>query len=325
MKSWKNAFTLVELLVAMSIFSLLLVILLLMLGEVNRAWVAGERRVESFQNGRAVLELIARELAQAAISDKLQFVQDPNIAAGVPTLVPNASSLFWQAPLASSTKGNLSVAGYFLTRVDPVGTHSGQYQLRRLHVAPDNANNYFRIYDAAPNASNAPWISALPADAFKEAGEAGLSSPANAASSVVSDGILAFWARCLDGNGNPIPWLSSSATVNGNTAAAPLKFNSAAHFQAPAAGSTDAVRYTDPAATVPAHRLPSAVELTVVTIDSRALQQNPVIPQIEAATTPDQVPSKIDKFLQDARANGLTSARVFSTTVRLSSETPVRP
>ena len=320
----QRGFTLIELLVAMSIFSLLLVVLLLMVGEVNRAWVAGERRVESFQNGRAVLELLARELSQASISDKLQFVQDPNLSANVPTLAPNSSSMFWQAPLTSTPKGNLCVVGYFLTRVDPVGISPGQYQLRRLLVSPDNTNSYYKIFNAAPNATNTPWLESLAADAFKETGEAGVSAPS---SSVVSDGILGLWARCLDVNGNPIPWLSGSGTANGDAAAAPLKFNSAAYFQPASPGSTNRIRYSDKASTLPAHRLPHAVELTLVTLDSRALKRNPVIPQIETATTPDQIPSKIEKFLGDIRANGIDSARVFSTTVRLSTETdpPVSP
>lgn len=325
--NFNKGFTLVELFVAMAIFSLVLVILLLMLGEVNRAWVVGEQRVESFQNGRAILELVSRELAQAVISDKLQFVQDPKLAPNVPNLATNASSLFWQAPLGSTINGNICVVGYYLTRTDPSGASAGQYQLRRLLISPDNTNSYYGVYSTEPNATNTPWVESLHADAFKESGEAGLSSSGKAASTVVSDGILAFWARCLDSNGNPIPWLSGSSTANGNPAAAPLKFNSAANFQPAIPGMTNSVLYTDPATTLPAHRLPAAVELTLITLDSRTLKRNPVIPQMDAATNQDQIPAKIEKFLRDAIANGIQSARVFSTTVRLSNETvpPPRP
>jgi len=323
----KRGFTLVEMLISMAIFSLLLVMVLLMLGEVSRAWISGERRVESFQNGRAVLELIVRELAQAAISDKLQFVQDPKLGAAVPNLAPNSSSLFWQAPIISTTNGNMCVVGYYLTRVNPSGASAGQYQLRRLLVRPDDTNSYYKVYNAAPNASNAPWVDTLPADAFKEIGEAGLSSPGRASAAIVSDGIVAFWARCLDGNGNPIPWLSGAGTPNGDPSAAPLKFNSAAKFQPAVPGSTNRVQYTDRTATLAAHRLPAAVELTLITVDSRALRRQPAIPNMDAAASPEQIPAQVDKFLRDARANGIDSARVFSTLVRLGNEggIPVSP
>src|SRR3954464_11198101 len=64
--------TLVELLVAFAILTFLVVLLASLVSGVNRAWTAGEQQVSEFQDGRAILELIGREVSQATISPALQ-------------------------------------------------------------------------------------------------------------------------------------------------------------------------------------------------------------------------------------------------------------
>lgn len=72
-----SAFTLVELLIAMTILTLLVVLTASLLSSVSKAWVSGQQQVETFQDGRAILNLIARDLSQAVISQRLQFIQNP--------------------------------------------------------------------------------------------------------------------------------------------------------------------------------------------------------------------------------------------------------
>ena len=99
-----TAFTLIELLISMAILAAIAVLMTNILGGVNRVWTNGDQRVQNFQAGRAVTDLISRELSQAAISPRLQFVQDPTVPTTTPVQAPNSRSLFWQAPL-NTTEG----------------------------------------------------------------------------------------------------------------------------------------------------------------------------------------------------------------------------
>jgi prepilin-type N-terminal cleavage/methylation domain-containing protein len=292
-----SAFTLVELLVAMTVLSLLVLLLASLLGGVNRAWISGEQQVESFQDGRAILELMSRELAPALISPKLQFVQNPTLT-GI-TQRANSGSLFWQAGLASTNNGNVSEVGYYLSE----NTAQHTFQLNRFFVAPTDAANY-QIFANSPNDRNALWVTnfvAVP----------GLNT-------LLSDGVVAFWARCLDSNGDPIPWISSAATSNGDTAATPLQFNSAGHFQPAVPGLSGSFKYTSQPSTAQAHLLPATLELTIVTIDSKTMQRSRAsVPALPVLTGPQDIPNAITTFNQNLITNNIRAARTFTTRVTL--------
>ena len=339
-----SAFSIVELLLAMSVLTLLMVFLVQMLNAVSRTWADGERRVENYQNGRAILDLIARELGPAVISrvdrpqvgltlptlGSHQLIQNPMSPAQqstvVPSMAPNSDSLFWQAPVATGVETELAEVGYYLTRDTTAGA-IGAYQLKRFFVPSGNAK--FLIYtrtptgDYTPTATEAPWIASSSASlppAFS-------ASEFEAASSVVSDGIVGFWVRCFDVNGEPIPWFGTHSTQKGS--ASHLKFNSAARFQ-PAVPGTSGMSnaqpwpytsHTAPAATASAHRLPSSIELSIVTVDARSLQRRPTIPALPVIAGPTDVPAAIDTYLNSLVNNRVESARLFTTRVRLDNGT----
>src|SRR3954462_10748472 len=96
-----DGFTLLELLIAFSILAFLVVLLASLVSGVNRAWTSGEQQVSEFQDGRAILELIGRELSQAAISPALQFVHDPDLNRA--SQRSNSDCIFWQGPGQSTS------------------------------------------------------------------------------------------------------------------------------------------------------------------------------------------------------------------------------
>lgn len=69
----RAAFTLIELLASMAILSLIMVMLFSAFEQINRAWLQGENRVETFTQARAVLDLMSRELSQAIATSKITF------------------------------------------------------------------------------------------------------------------------------------------------------------------------------------------------------------------------------------------------------------
>jgi prepilin-type N-terminal cleavage/methylation domain-containing protein len=287
-----RAFTLIELLIAMTVLSLLVVLLASVTGGVNRAWVSAEQQVETFQDGRAILELISRELAQTVISPRLQFVSNPNVvdATGHAINRANSDSIFWQASLTPATSGSLCEVGYYLTDT---------YELKRFFVPPTDAMNY-QIFAANPTDSSAPWVSNFVGNA--------------ALNTTVAKGVLAFWIRCFDLNGDPIPWLANDPA---HLAATPLHFNSAAQFQSGIRGQTSSFKYTA-TSTAQAHLLPLAVEITLVTLDAKSLARSPgSVPPIPASADTSTVPDSIKSFNQRLITNNLKTARTFVTRVNI--------
>src|SRR3954469_19173032 len=240
-----GGFTLVVLLVAFAILTFLVVILASLVSGVNRAWTAGQQQVSEVQDGRAILELIGREVSQATISPSLQFVHDPDLNKAPQR--SNSDCIFWQGPGPSTSAGSLAEIGYYL---------SDNYELKRFYVPPTDAANY-QIFTAGnqPTDTSSPWLT-------------NFIKAQPTLSSTVTGGVLAFWARCLDVNGDPIPWLAT----------APPRFNSAAHFQPAIPGQQNSFTYTNAANTARANLLPSTVELVIVTLDPKTFRRNPNIP-----------------------------------------------
>jgi prepilin-type N-terminal cleavage/methylation domain-containing protein len=291
-----SAFTLIELLIAAAILSSLVLLLTAMLSGINRIWVASEQRVSEFQDGRAILELMSRELSQAAISPSLQYVQNPLMAAGLKQRA-NSDSIFWQVPASSTTSGNLAELGYYLAE-DHSQTGAQIYQLKRFFVPPTDGSNY-QIFSPPnqPTDNSAPWVTNF---------------ITNSTTTTVAAGIIALWVRCYDGNGDLIPWLSVNATGVG-----PLKFNSAAHFQPAIPGQTSSFKYTNASNTARANLLPAAVELTIVTLDPQTFKRNPSIPAQNAQSAPDDLPTVRDSFNQQLITNSIRTGHTFSTRVKL--------
>lgn len=300
----KSAFTLVEVLIALAILSVVVVLLNSVLGGVARAWTAGEQQADQFATGRAALELMARELAQVVISPNLQFVQNPPLPSGINQRT-NSDTLFWQVPSARTDSGDLAEVGYYLTETHDA-SHPGAeaYQLQRFYVPQTSSSFAIFAPSSLPTSSSAPWVS---------------SYVGPSTSSVVATGIVALWVRCFDLNGDLIPWLSSA-----NPGVGGIKYNSAAPFQQASAGATapgntnPGVSFTyTPASIAPAHALPATVELTLTTVDSRTLSRNPSIPGQVAQTAPDTLPSARAQFEQSLVSNRINTFRTFSTRVRL--------
>ncbi len=340
--NFRRAFTLVELLVSMVVLSIIIAAIAGLSNSTAQIWSSGERTVENNQTGRAVLEIIARELSQAVMSSRLPFVQNPTLPASANQRTSNgivSDTIFWVAPLTSTSGGDLCEVGYYLTDT---------FELKRFFVPPSEANNY-KVLTATPidytprptgsgSGTNGHPSAALWATNFVTVSD----SNNRPVSNTVAGGVLNFFIRCLDINGDPIPWLSTT-----------LKYNSAEPMHPATPGSrntsTDnlsnpsSFTYTyfnagnpnDPQNTVPAHVLPYAVELTLVTADLKTLRRLgasavPATPAIPATYTqqsgyppnvlpaaPLAIPGNIAQFVQKAREAGFKDARSFSTIVPL--------
>ena len=178
------------------------------------------------------------------------------------------------------------------------------YRLQRFYVQPDDPS--YNIFAAVPSASGASWVTNFDPTANPTL------------FSVVSDGVIGVWVRCIDRNGDPIPWYQASGIV----------YNSASTFQsAPQPSPSPAFKYTNTSSTVQAHLLPFSVEITIETLDKKTLSRpgivvpgipnDPTDPSSPTVSGPNDIPAAIQYFEQKLVSNKIASARKFSTRVRL--------
>jgi len=243
---WRpNSFSLVEVLVAIAILSILMVVLLAMTTSLMATWQIGQAKNERRAVGQAVLDRISRDLRQAALpssrsnTNSLEFVINPGTMS---TNYELPQALFWQAPVATDggTSGNLAIVGYFVQWVN--GTPS----LCRLLINP-SSSSYYTIYSNPTS-----WIT----DNFIQA-----NAPATAASGyagLLSDNVLGLWIQVLDPRNYPI---LQTGGLSGET------FDSRFNYT-----YTNSV-YLNVATTNVAPALPATVQIAIVVIDSRTAKR----------------------------------------------------
>lgn len=76
----QTAFTLLELLVAMSVLSILMGILFMIFNESTRAWGQTQRRVEAFREARAALHTMTRDLQNAYVTKQTPMLLQQQIS-----------------------------------------------------------------------------------------------------------------------------------------------------------------------------------------------------------------------------------------------------
>jgi len=320
------AFTLVELLVSISLLTFIMLILAGVTDAASRAWSGGKSRTETFQSARTALEIMARELSPAVVDTRMQFVVAPASLltdAGAQNVAPNTPAMLWMAPLGEDS--SLRCVGYYLYRDEARKFH----RLKRIYIAPPTDAKPSEYFPRMINKNNPrdPELRTSPVDAewftrswnedtFDE------ENPNNADAVVSSavDGVVAFWVQCLDVLGNPVPLLSQS-TVH---PASKLDYNSAAYFQVATSTPFENGRTLQFLAASPqamkANRVPAAIDLTVITIDSKLLERGVKIPaqvnHYDSAGGLD-VEASIRQFQTLLQKNGIHNARTFSTRAKL--------
>lgn len=186
-----GAFSLLEMLVAMAVLSLMMVFLFNLVAQTMRAWESGGRQIEAAQAARLGLETIAEDLqfafggsavspsltaGGAAKTNIIPFFSTNNatMSLGVPAalpLAPSSGQIFAVAPLASADNmfhevGYMSVYITRATTGEGYGSMRGRrYYLLRHSVHATNAANtgrgdFFYANSLPPNqAAAGQWLS----------------------------------------------------------------------------------------------------------------------------------------------------------------------
>jgi prepilin-type N-terminal cleavage/methylation domain-containing protein len=132
MKKRYAGFTLVELLVALAITSVLVLLLGNVVSAALKVWEQGRNRLDTFSNARFILGRIGDEISGAiAQSGRVQFVEDYPFSPGPSATTPTAENVFFVAPYPNQQGGDLCVIAYALD----TNTH----QLRRAFKDSEQA------------------------------------------------------------------------------------------------------------------------------------------------------------------------------------------
>lgn len=326
-----SGFSLFELLVSMTVLSVLLGFLLAALTAISSLYVHNDDTTRAEEKGRAVIELMTREVTPAVIDTRMQFVMLPGeelTDVGALNVVTNSPAMLWMAPLGPG--GELRCIGYFLT----ADTDKNHYRLKRIYIKHNNPYNYFpnlvnldenvdikksRLRDLESRTSpvDADWfLENWDATAFDDIS----ANNEQVMISTVSDGVVAFWIQPLDTQGNPIPRLSLSTNHPANS----LIYNSAAYFYMADETSFDDgstfVYLKKNRLTMKANRLPAAIELAIVMISEDNLNNGVAIPVQEDVLTEAaalDLDTSIQQYTKTLESAGYTAPRIFRTTVKL--------
>lgn len=326
LRRFAPGFTLVEVLVSMALLIFLMLVLVGVTEAASRAWRSGQSRTEAFQSARTSLEIMARELAPAVVDTRMQFVVAPGsilTQAGAMNVAEQSPALLWMAPHGED--GSLHCVGYYLSRDDV----RRFYRLQRIYIAPPTTVKLSPYFPRMVNQSDLrdKDLRTSPVDArwFTRAWDVNTFDEENAQNDAVvvssaADGVIALWAQCLDVLGNPVPLLSKSSVHP----ASDLFFNSAAYFQVATSTAFDggvSFQYLAASAqTMKANRVPSAIDLTIVTIDSRTLARGMTIPaQVNVYDSKGalDVDTSVRQFTALLQGVGVYTARTFSTRAKL--------
>ena len=306
-----EAFSLLEILVAMAVLVVIVLALATISSQTIDIWRSAEARNQRRSTGRALLQFIARDLEMATPQVPYPQTDGANLhfVANEPTLIPagllNPHAAFWQAPIAADrSKGDLAEIGYFVRWDTTSQPGTAKAQLCRFAVDPAESINY-RIYSLKEDGEPANWLDADTLDRVASA------TAAQEYRGWFADNVIALWLRCLDDEGNPILKTAEGVELNNG-----YGFDSRRGFQVPSTGVKQ-----------PPPRFPASIEIALVTVDAYTAQRisQPLLANPDSPETfwmDKSTPGSLAHFIATLPPEVQPGVQVFSTRVVLKNSHP---
>ena len=172
------AFTLIELMAATTVLSVILLMMVGMQDQMSKAWSNSNRRTEATREARAACRLMAEDLsclvfrphtfdnkfayAKGLENQGIPFLYSSNGAGPITILSnqPSASYLFGISSRkpAGTVPGDLAIVGYYIassSRINVNGFTNTSYNLHRYYVPASNAVSNLSAWFAAATNANA--------------------------------------------------------------------------------------------------------------------------------------------------------------------------
>lgn len=310
----RRGFTLVEVLVAMSVLALMIVFYGTIFNNTSKAWLNGGGNAERRRSARALTDFMATELKGAMMpverlsttgTGNLQLVINPP-SGQVPEEYRNADAIFWQAPLATeATFGDIAEIGYFV-QWDTSSTGDPLPQLCRFFVNPSSTdsggaivkNPNYLIFDTDPD----KWLSGNLIKAVAPA------TQASGYRGLFGENVVGLWIRSYGLDGQELPRSYDSRT------------GYACQFT-----STDASGFKQ--SWIETRYLPARVQVSIAQVDShyanRLKGAKTQVRQLTAATDVRDATDFLERFRKEADGSAAVAAllpgvRIYSTEIQLS-------
>jgi hypothetical protein len=255
------AFSLIEIMVTIALLSFIVLGLLAMFNQTQRAFRSSMTQVDVLEAGRAVTDLIARDMEQMvpthfsyALSSSGQSVPTINFFAALSGLL--------QEPVLQGLPGTQENRTNVFQNVFFVGKQGQDYITTGYQVRPDNSNGlYGTLYRfAAPHTKSYGTSTNLSVD-FLNAASISLNGTLPRNFSRIADGVVHFRVRCYDTNGFPFEFNNSYTNAmyrtNGNAVglSAPYQYSRMgnASITAPLSAYPDQLNYFFYSNAVPAY------------------------------------------------------------------------
>lgn len=152
-----SAFTLAELLVSMTVLSILLLMLTQLLTQIQRTWTYSEARISQFREARVAFDIISKNLSQATLHTYLDYERDKNNQV---TKYKRQSELHFKTMQANQLGPNKPTHAIFFQA--PLGTSDIYQNLGNLF----NARGYYVEY-GSDRRFKPPFIQADPKYRFR--------------------------------------------------------------------------------------------------------------------------------------------------------------
>ncbi|MBE7157540.1 MAG: hypothetical protein INR62_03740 [Rhodospirillales bacterium] len=180
---WDAAFTLVELLVAMAVGTLLIIFLFQLFNAATRAWRQGEDQAETYREARAALQMMVRDLGQtvAPMTGSVYASPTPKPAAIPPVVAPALvldyygdkpsngdeinEEVYCLTTIPNDGVSSLCAVGYFCQW--SANGHSKAYSLMRQYLG-SGSPTVPGLFDRFKNKAGAAQLSFL--DVFERSG-----------------------------------------------------------------------------------------------------------------------------------------------------------
>jgi len=258
----RSAFTLIEVMVAMALLSVIVIALMTVFSSTQSAFRASVTQTDVLESGRATMDLITGDLRAMApsmgISNKV--INVPNYDGPGPVNFYVGTNYYGNPPLtnslvaSSSERINIQQDVFILSRgnLDGVPTWTGTGYAVYL-----STNNLYSLYRFSASYPVAQSLSA--SNLFWSDFQNFLAAPnsANSNYSHLVDGVVDFQIRAYDAGGRPI--LTNRINI----------FTNAFGFSA----TPPRVYYADHSVYFFSNAVPASVEIEMATLEDRALQR----------------------------------------------------
>ena len=156
----KQRFTIVEVLVAMAVFSILMLLIMQIFGSMQNVWTTTANRTETYQNARVIMDMIATDLQSAFYN--LDADAETSWCYYQTALEPNSDSKpIWfvthRQKSVQAKNSSLVQTGYWMEEVTKDGVTL--YALKNLVISNmniDGAGNTADLYDYLYTTAKAP-------------------------------------------------------------------------------------------------------------------------------------------------------------------------